>query len=112
MESKKLTALLIIVAALCGCGRESSPPVSSQGPHYEAHCKEPLPVFTLGEKSNPTKAQEAALCACIWQTLDGWEREVSEKIAQDRVSEVSKLHMRAFPSRFGSAIEKCGGMHL
>ena len=79
---------------------------------YEARCKEPLPTFTLGEKSNPTKVQEAALCACIWQNLDGWEREVSEKIAKGKEREVSQMHMRAFPSRFGSAIEKCGGMKL
>lgn len=56
---------------------------------HEARCKEPLPVFTLGEKSNPTKAQEAALCACIWQNLGSWEREVSEKISKGKESEVS-----------------------
>ena len=84
----------------------------SVGKLYEAHCAEPLPVFTLGKNSNPTKAQEAALCACIWQSLGEWEREVSEKIAKRKESEVSALYMRAFPSRFGSAIEKCGGMKL
>jgi hypothetical protein len=84
----------------------------SGGKPYAVHCAEPLPVFTLGKNSNPTKAQETALCACIWQSLGKWEREVSEKIAKGKVSEVSALHMRAFPSRFGSAIEKCGGMKL
>ena len=79
---------------------------------YEAHCAEPLPVFTLGKNSNPTKAQEAALCTCIWQSLGKWEREVSEKLAQGKESDVSALHMRAFPSRFGSVIKKCGGMKL
>lgn len=108
----KFKALLLVVF-LCGCGSEELPSSPrSVGKLYEAHCAEPLPVFTLGKNSNPTKAQEAALCACIWQSLGEWERKVSEKIAKGKESEVSALHMRAFPSRFGSAIEKCGGMKL
>jgi hypothetical protein len=109
----KLRALALLVAVtISACSQEPVPPATSQGSHYEAHCKEPLPVFTLGEHSNPTKTQEAALCACIWDNLTGWEREVSEKIAQGKESEVSEMHLRAFPARFGSAIEKCGGMKL
>jgi len=79
---------------------------------YEVRCKEPLPVFTLGEKSNPTKAQEAALCTCIWENLGSWERRASEKIAAGKEDEVSWMHKRAFPARFGAAVEKCGGMKL
>lgn len=97
--------LTTAVLVLTGIAPSSAKP-------YEARCKEPLPVFTLGEKSNPTEAQEAALCACIWQNLGSWEREVSENIAKGKESEVSQLHLRAFPARFGSAIEKCGGMKL
>ena len=97
-----LTATVLVLA---GIAPSSAKP-------YEARCKEPLPTFTLGEKSSPTKAQEAALCACIWQNLGGWEREVSEKIAKGKEREVSQMHMRAFPARFGSAIEKCDGMKL
>lgn len=97
--------------ALAGRGKpnESGP---SSSDIYEAHCKEPLPVFTLGERSNPTKEQEAALCACIWGSLGGWEREVSEKIATGKESAVSWLHRQAFPSRFGAALEQCGGKKL
>lgn len=108
----KIKVLCILTIFLCGCSEEGSSPALSLGSHYEAHCKEPLPVFTLGEYSNPTKTQEEKLCACIWENLGGWEREVSEKLAQGKESEVSALHMRAFPPRFGSAIEKCGGMEL
>ncbi len=79
---------------------------------YEAHCDEPLPVFTLGEKSNPTKAQEKALCACMWTNLGKWERETSQKYREGKESEVSWLHKQGFPSRFMSALEKCGGMKL
>jgi hypothetical protein len=104
--------VLLAIALLGGCGEERTSSSSSQGTPYEVRCSEPLPVFTLGEKSNPTKDQETALCACIWQSLGSWEREVSEKIAQGKQSEISALHMRAFPSRFGSAVKKCGGMNL
>lgn len=100
--SAVLTAALLV---LTGISPASAKP-------YEVRCKEPLPAFTLGEKSNPTKAQEAALCACMWQNLGSWERDVSAKIAKGRESEVSQMHLRAFPPRFGSALEKCGGMKL
>lgn len=107
----KFSALFVAVT-LFACSQEAVLAAVSQGQHYEAHCKEPLPVFTLGENSQPTKAQEAALCTCIWQNLGSWEREASKKIAQGKQSEVSEMHMRAFMPRFGSALEKCGGMKL
>ncbi|MDP2630747.1 MAG: hypothetical protein Q8P56_05045 [Candidatus Uhrbacteria bacterium] len=100
--SALLTAGVLVLAGIA----------PSNAKPYEVRCNEPLPTFTLGEKSNPTKAQEAALCACIWQNLGGWERDVSTKIAKGRESEISQMHLRAFPPRFGSALEKCGGMKL
>ena len=107
----KFSALFVAVT-LFACSQEAVLATVSQGQHYEAHCKEPLPVFTLGESSQSTKAQEAALCACIWQNLGGWKREVSEKIARGKTSEISEMYMRAFPPRFMSALKKCGGMKL
>jgi hypothetical protein len=105
--------VLVATVLLVSCdGEERTSSSPSQATPYEVHCSEPLPVFTLGEKSTPTKDQEAALCACIWQSLGSWEREVSKKITEGKQSEVSGLHMRAFPSRFGSAVKKCGGMKL
>lgn len=108
MKFRALFAAITLLACSQGTALAAAP----EGPHYEAHCKEPLPVFTLGENSHPTKAQEAALCSCIWKILGSWEREVSEKIAQGKQSEVSEMSMRAFMPRFGSALEKCGGMKL
>jgi hypothetical protein len=104
---------LLLVIFLYGCGNQGPTALPhAGGKPDEVHCAEPLPVFTLGEYSNATKAQEAALCACIWQSLGAWERRVSEKIATDNVSEVSPIYIRGFTSRFGSAVEKCGGMEL
>src|SRR5947208_16980695 len=86
---------LILVIAFAGFGGGEA---TSSGKAYEVRCKEPLPLFTLGENSHPTKAQEAVLCTCIWESLGGWERQVSEKFAKGKDSEVSWLHERAFPS--------------
>ena len=40
-------------------------------------CDEFIPVFTLGENSNPTKIQREKLCLCIWEKFptNSWERE-------------------------------------
>lgn len=108
MKFRASFAAIILFACSQGTALAAVP----QAQHYEAHCKEPLPVFTLGENSQPTKTQETALCACIWKNLGSWEREVSEKIAQGKQSQVSEMYMRAFMPRFGSALEKCGGMKL
>ena len=105
MKSFACALLLAAVLVLAGIAPSTAEP-------YEVRCKEPLPTFTLGEKSKPSKAQEAALCACIWQNLGGWERDVSAKIAKGQESDVSQMHLRAFPARFGGALEKCGGMKL
>jgi hypothetical protein len=44
--------------------------------------------------------------------LGEWERNAAEKIAQGKESEVSAMELRAFPTRFGKALERCGGMTL
>lgn len=106
-----VTALLALFA-LPGCGHKDPPSGASENAPYEVHCTEPLPVFTLGEHSNPSKEQVTALCSCIWQNLEGWARDTSVKIAQGKEADVSALHIRAFPARFGEKIEECGGMKL
>ena len=108
MKSRALFIALILFA----CTQGAALATAAQAPHYEAQCKEPLPVFTLGENSQPTKAQEATLCACIWKNLGSWEHEVSKKLAEGKTSDISDIHMRAFPPRFMNALEKCGGMKL
>lgn len=74
-------------------------------------CEEPLPDFTLGEKSNPTDAQLTQLCNCMWSKLPdgGWERNVS---AQIRAGQDPGWRGQAFPLRFVEALEACGGQNL
>lgn len=108
-------AALLLLAACSGGNSEASPAnqTATGGPqHLEIHCREPLPVFTLGENSNPTPEQQAALCSCIWQNLGQWAQEASRKIVEGKESEVSALDMRAYPARFGSTLKQCGGMKL
>jgi len=106
---------LFAVIVLCGCSQEEFPQASElvQNTPYEAHCKEPLPVFTLGRESNPTKAEEEALCSCIWESLDHkWEREMANDMKQGISKAKDDWRFRGFMSRFGDAISKCGGMEL
>jgi hypothetical protein len=112
VEVCRVITVPVVVGLLCACGHKTEAPLASSGPPYEAHCKEPLPVFTLGVNSHPTKEQESLLCSCVWENLHGWERDTSEKISQGKESEVPEMYLRGFPSRMGSAIKKCGGMNL
>ena len=82
------------------------------GEPFVVQCQQPLPEFTLGADSNPSEPQVEELCACIWSRLEGWEKETSRAISQGREGEVSALYLRAFSTRFGSALEHCGGMNL
>lgn len=108
----KYLIALASTTLLSGCG--SSEPSSSLtgGSTHVVRCTEPLPEFTLGPHSNPNAEQESALCACIWRELGEWERNAAQKIAQGKESEVSAMERRAFPTRFGKALEACGGMTL
>jgi hypothetical protein len=85
--------------------------VAQAAEHRIFKCDEPLPEFTLGEQSNPTEAQLKQLCGCIWSKFPdgGWERSTSAKI---RAGEAPGWRETAFQSRFGSALEECGGMSL
>jgi hypothetical protein len=43
--------------------------LSASGEPRSFKCKEPLPEFTLGPASNPSDAELAKLCACVWSKL-------------------------------------------
>lgn len=90
---------------------EQLTPIQEMEP-FVVRCHEPLPEFSLGEDSNPNETQVAELCACIWDNLGNWERRAAQAISEGRESDVSALNMRALPSRFGTAVKRCGGMDL
>ena len=75
------------------------------------NCSEPLPEFTLGPSSNPTRQQIKELCSCIWEKFPegGWERRTSGEI---KASRNPGWRGRAFISRVGKALEDCGGYKL
>jgi len=74
-------------------------------------CKESLPEFTLLETSNPDNSQVRKLCTCIWNSfpVGGWEQKTSTKI---RNGQDPGWRGRGLISRFGNALEKCGGYKL
>jgi hypothetical protein len=88
-----------------------APPSVAADP-FVVVCREPIPEFTLGSHSNPSEAEVQRLCACVWESLKGWEKDTARAIAEKRTGDVSALNMREFPSRFGSRLKECGGMDL
>ena len=74
-------------------------------------CEELLPEFTLSETSEPTDIEVQKLCSCIWNTFpnDGWEQKTARQI---RNGEDPGWRMTALISRFGNALENCGGYEL
>jgi len=90
----------------------ASPAKPSPVVPFVVKCSEPIPEFTLGRNSHPNKAQVQQLCSCIWDHMNGWDKETSRDIVEGRASEVSSLYMRAFPSRFGQRVKECGGKDL
>ena len=99
--------ILLTVVALAGCERQAEEPTS-----FVVKCEEPLPEFTLGADSNPNDTQVATLCSCIWENLGDWEKETAQAYAEGREPDVSALKKRAFPYRFGRALQRCDGMDL
>lgn len=75
-------------------------------------CPQPLPEFTLGEKSNPSQRQIESLCECIWDKFpsDGWEREASALITKGK--DPGFVKRNGFIGRFSEALNKCGGYKL
>ena len=107
MTARSVPALLAILIAACS---PSAPP-SGTGSGFVVKCdSEPLPEFTLGPTSNPTKDQQSALCACIWNHLGDWERRTAEQIVHGPLP--SEFYQKAFVPRFGTALKDCGGMNL
>ena len=74
-------------------------------------CKEPLPEFTLQQNSSPSDMQVKNLCSCIWNQFpeNRWERKTAIIIFKGYDP---GWKLRAFASRFGKAVEDCGGYKL
>ncbi len=112
-RSARLAAIAACTAVAAACGSEGPEPASQTGTPYTVRCTaQPLPEFTLGSQSNPSSDQEAALCACVWERLGQWEKAVAAKLSEGASGDIDSIQLRAFPSRFGKALEHCGGMDL
>jgi hypothetical protein len=108
------TTLAGIVFLCAACSGRSTPERSADtAPNgHDVTCTEPLPQFTLGPKSHATKAQAAALCACIWAHLTGPEQHTSEQIAHHKMDAIAEADMEAFPAQFAAGIQGCGAAKL
>ena len=74
-------------------------------------CDEPLPIFTLDEKSQPSNKEISNLCSCIWKKIPQkkW-REISKKARDGSVkSEEEQFLADLFATPFREAFIACGG---
>ncbi len=107
----KLSLLILITLYLVACSEDASE-YDPEAKNLSFKCEQKIPEFTLGAYSDPPQEAIDSLCSCIWKELDGWEKETSIAISDGRENDVSAMHMRAFPGRFGSIMESCGAMSL
>ena len=109
----EIILLLCSIFVLSGCEESKGDEVPEQkNKNLSFQCEQKIPEFTLGPNSDPSKEELDKLCGCIWSNLDGWEKSTSIAITEGREKDVSALHMRAFPSRFGKIMQDCGAMKL
>jgi len=108
----KKTLSIILLSLLAGCEKQTDTALAQEAKNLSFKCEKKIPEFTLGPYSDPSKEKIDTLCACIWNNLDGWEKETSIEIAEGRENDISAMHMRAFPSRFGGVMEACGASSL
>lgn len=106
-----IIAAITIISSACNKQEVTGSSLAGVEP-LVVKCEQKIPEFTLGSQSNLTKGQLAELCLCVWNKLEGWEKETSIALAEDREKDISAMHLRGFPSRFGRAIGSCGGMAL
>lgn len=106
-----ITVIITVFSSACSKPEVETSPLTSVEP-LVVQCDQQLPGFTLGPHSSPSKEELDQLCSCVWNTLEGWEREASIALAEGREKEMAAMHLRGFPNRFGSVIDACGGMEL
>jgi hypothetical protein len=75
-------------------------------------CEQPLPEFTLSATSDPTDAQLAELCACIYSGLGEDDKEISQAIVEERRSDVTPAEVQQFIPKLGAELQRCGGNKL
>jgi hypothetical protein len=111
MKKAYSTWLVLVVAVTTSLQAQPAAESFFDQKKREVICAEPLPNFTLGEKSKPTDQQVKELCSCIWSSFpkDGWEQRTSQLI---RNNQDPGWRGRAFAARFGDAMKACNGMNF
>jgi hypothetical protein len=109
----RATILILVAMFAIGCSEGNNNDFAKTPPLNKTfQCSEKLPEFTLGPYSDPPQEILDELCSCVWNKLDGWEKTTSVAIAEGREKDISAMHLKAFPTRFGSIMNSCGAMDL
>jgi hypothetical protein len=121
MKNVFFNALIIFLALSINAHANRSPngPYSSNSENYPSdwkgrsfHCikfgkkYDWIPEFTLAPLSNPSESEFEELCNCIDKnTKMPWVKETGRKLQNNQ--DVSFMHKRGFPSRFGGKMRLC-----
>lgn len=103
-----------VLSCIAACDFNNTP--ESEPLRLSFTCEVPLPEFTLGEYSNPTEAQLAELCECIWQGMAPWAKEASQSMKDGTDIQgpypTRDLNMKAYTNEFSRGLYSCGGDKL
>jgi len=78
--------------------------------HLTFKCDEPPIEFTLGENSNPSKADLNKLCNCINEKFSAKSKQTNLNMKNKKIS--SKEDTILFMNEFRNAMQTCGALSL
>lgn len=70
-------------------------------------CEQPIPEFTLGGDTVLSSARKEEICACIWNSLEDWAKEISIPIVNNQEESISETKLRLFIGEFRRKLEAC-----
>ncbi len=73
-------------------------------------CDEPPIEFTLGENSNPSKAELLKLCNCVNKKISDKSKQIN--ISMRSKKDVSSDEVKLFYNEFGKAMSSCSAMSI
>lgn len=74
---------------------------------YIVRCDEPIPEFSWGMDSLPSKAEVDAVCLCIWKDLSPSHKNLSASLARNKSHDASEAQLKIFIYTLGVATKSC-----
>jgi len=81
---------------------------SSNDPVYRTfECDNALPAFTLDKYANPTDAQLANFCSCLWENMPQEGKELARSSVNGKIKAIDGAKAEVFSLVFGQTIQQC-----